>query len=136
MKNINNINIFLKICIFHSIILFDNKFAQGLKLNSHSNKKKKIKPQMGQQLPHSGPASTFLSPQPTLPPTLTGGAHLAAAAPLGVPLRSLNQGPGLSVVASTNLPTMVGGSILAVSCPPLPPNSHGGTTMASGRLHP
>jgi hypothetical protein len=37
MKNINNINIFLKICIFHSIILFDNKFAQGLKLNSHSN---------------------------------------------------------------------------------------------------
>ena len=24
---------------------------------------------MGQQLPHSGPASTFLSPQPTLPPT-------------------------------------------------------------------
>jgi hypothetical protein len=37
MKNINNINIFLKICIFPAIIRFDNKFAQGLKLNSNSN---------------------------------------------------------------------------------------------------
>ena len=47
-----------------------------------------------------------------------------------VPLRSLNQGPGPSVAASTNLPTMAGGSLLAASCPLLRPNPHGSLSMA------